>query len=565
MTSRNKKRLGIAIGAAAIIGGLVYFGRRQRHLAGLGLFKPKYRLVTKRFAPAPLVGSFEAGGMRTEHRRSAEMPIEERVASIQDLVWKGVQDGRMRKLGLALTQHCPERDEQCEIKAIYDHMKSRGTDGLRNYRYAYDIAPVKMGRNGPVEGVDLFQSARRTTEMRAGDCLPLSTLVLRDDYELVPLIELEAGDRIMADGAWTMVQDRWLTGEKSLLTFQLSNGCVLRCTPEHRIFRNVEGRIEEIRASEARVGDDLITPEQIPVAGVLGDEWPVITAGLSSEELAWLLGVFIADGWTDGKSKRTGEPTPYRAGISGADGKPKEEQKRRVQALMERIGVDTRWHHKYLSINDSSIARFFAQFGSGAPNKHASLRHVAEADVRALLEGLAADADRRNGVYGTTSPKLALELRVLHRMLGQSVHLKRVDDHGGFGDHPIYRITPRAVDNDRRDMRFARIRSISDGGIEMCMDLTTEHGKFWLPESDVLVHNCDDAAIKISTLLAVNGITPRLRVTAATRNADDEHIYAIAGVPRSAPTKWIALDATLPGDDNLGVELPRGRTTDFPA
>jgi hypothetical protein len=98
------------------------------------------------------------------------MPIEERVASIQDLVWKGVNDPRMRKLGLSLTQHCEERDTMCEIKAIYDHMRGFGDDGKRNYRYAYDVAPIKQGRNGPVEGVDLFQSARRTNEMRAGDC-----------------------------------------------------------------------------------------------------------------------------------------------------------------------------------------------------------------------------------------------------------------------------------------------------------------------------------------------------------------------------------------------------------
>jgi transglutaminase-like putative cysteine protease len=163
MTSRNKKRLGIAVGAIAIIGGLVYFGRRQRQLAGLGLFKPKYRLVTKRYSPAPLVGSTESGGMRTEHRRSALMPIEERVASIQDLVYKGVQDPQMRKLALGITQHCPERDGTCEAKAVYDYVKGR-------VRYTGDIAPVKFGRNGPVEGIDLFQSPKRTNEFRGGDC-----------------------------------------------------------------------------------------------------------------------------------------------------------------------------------------------------------------------------------------------------------------------------------------------------------------------------------------------------------------------------------------------------------
>jgi hypothetical protein len=66
-------------------------------------------------------------------------------------------------------------------------------------------------------------------------------------------------------------------------------------------------------------------------------------------------------------------------------------------------------------------------------------------------------------------------------------------------------------------------------------------------------------------LLAHNGITPRLRVTATERNGDDEHIYVVAGLPKTAPSKWLALDTTLPGMDRFGVEMPAGRVTDFPA
>lgn len=198
MTSRNKKRLGIAVGAIAIIGGLIYFGRRKNQLAGwasMGLVRPKYRHVTKRSAPAPLVGSFESGGMRTEHRRSAEMPIEERVASIQDLVYKGVQDPQMRKLALGITQHCPERDGLCEAKAVYDYVKGR-------VRYTGDIAPVKFGRNGPVEGIDLFQSPKRTIEFRGGDCddhsgLAATLLALNG---ITPRLRVTAESRYGEDG-----------------------------------------------------------------------------------------------------------------------------------------------------------------------------------------------------------------------------------------------------------------------------------------------------------------------------------------------------------------------------
>jgi len=504
--------------------------------------------------------SFSDGHMKTELRADHQMPIEQRLASIQDLVHKSVQDPKMRKLALAITSKCPERDGMCEAKAIYQAVKAR-------VRYTGDIAPIKQGSKGPVEGIDLYQSAWRTWEFGGGDCLPLSTLVLRDDYELVPLVDLDPGDRIMGDGQWTEVQERWLTGDKPVLAFSLSNGCVLRCTPEHRIFRNVDGRIEEIRADQARVGDDLVTPDAIPVLGTPDMAWPEVARGLTDEERAWLLGVFIADGWTEGKDTANGHHT-YRAAISGLDGDRKEAQKVRVRDLMNKLGVPTQWNAKYIRINNPALAQFFAQFGHTAANKHASLRLASQTDARALLAGLSADADQRDNVHSTISPKMALQMRVLYRMLGQSVHIRRVDDHGGLGTNPIYRITPRTTERaeSRRDLKFARIRAIRDDGVEMCADLTTDTGKFWLPESDVLVHNCDDQSILVATLLALNGIEPRLRVTAESKVADWGHIYPVALLPKNSSNgKAVTLDTTLPGNNRFGVEIPFAKHLDFPA
>jgi hypothetical protein len=167
--------------------------RKEFRLAGLGrvgLIKPKYRFVGGRTAQAPVVGQTSADGMTMTHRRSANMPLEERVASIQDLIWKGVQDPRMRKLALQITKHCPERDGQCEAKAVYDYVKA-------NVRYTGDVAPVKMGRNGPVEGVDLFQSGRRTLEFQGGDCDDHSTLgaTLLAHNGITPLLRVTASTR----------------------------------------------------------------------------------------------------------------------------------------------------------------------------------------------------------------------------------------------------------------------------------------------------------------------------------------------------------------------------------
>lgn len=177
LSPQARKKVGLAVGVAglvAAVAGLVLIARKKAQLGQgqIGFLKPKYRFVDKRYPQAPAVGSTTNGGMKTTLRRSAVMPIEERVASIQDLVFKGVQDPEMRKLALKVTSHCPERDGLCEARSIYDYMKKR-------IRYTGDIAPIAFrdkGETAPtpldgdVEGIDLFQSGKRTLEFGGGDC-----------------------------------------------------------------------------------------------------------------------------------------------------------------------------------------------------------------------------------------------------------------------------------------------------------------------------------------------------------------------------------------------------------
>jgi transglutaminase-like putative cysteine protease len=135
-------------GAAAIVGGLVYYiyATRKRTNAVLG----------------QVVNRVEAGGMTLDHHKESDMTIEQRLKILQDLTWQSVQDPRSRKLALEMTAKCPERDGECEAKAIYQAIKGR-------VRYTGDVAAVKQP-SGEVEGIDLYQSAYRTWEFKGGDC-----------------------------------------------------------------------------------------------------------------------------------------------------------------------------------------------------------------------------------------------------------------------------------------------------------------------------------------------------------------------------------------------------------
>lgn len=133
---------------------------RERRIAsavnGLG------RMRQLRAAQAPVIAAYSDGNMRTTMRESAAMPIEQRIATIQDLIHKSVQDPHMRKVALQVTSRCPERDKMCEAHAIYNFVKSR-------VRYTGDMGAIQHP-DGSVEGVDLYQSARRTLEFGGGDC-----------------------------------------------------------------------------------------------------------------------------------------------------------------------------------------------------------------------------------------------------------------------------------------------------------------------------------------------------------------------------------------------------------
>lgn len=143
-----------------IVGGVAYAKGQSAGVSGLG-FGRRRRFVGHA-KEAPVISQHSAGGYTTTMREMENMPIEVRVASIQKKIQESIQDGRMRKISLQATAHCPERDGECEARAIYDYIKAR-------VRYTGDIAPIRWD-NGKVEGVDLFQSAYRTLEFGGGDC-----------------------------------------------------------------------------------------------------------------------------------------------------------------------------------------------------------------------------------------------------------------------------------------------------------------------------------------------------------------------------------------------------------
>lgn len=518
------------------------------------------RFVNQRYPEAPSIDGYNDGNMKTTLRASDDMPIEERLASIQTLVHKSVQDPEMRKLALQITSGCPERDGECEARAVYDYVK-------QNVRYTGDIAPIAFP-DGTVEGIDLYQSARRTLEFGGGDCLPVGTLLLTEGHKFVRIEDLIVGQRIWGRDSWTTVKDVWAKGVLPVTEIVMNNGSAFKATEDHKVYvalctRHATDRasgpcscpmhersVERIKVAKLEPGMVLVQPERIAFGAETMDRGKALIEGF-----------YLSDGWT--------EPDYARFSISGQDGCPKEAQKTEVEEICERLGINTSWQHKHLRIYGAEWAKRMALMGKHAPAKHALSINFVEDVAKELLRGIMADSGKNtngNGrTFTTTSRELFLQTRVLLRMFGLSASERYIVDHGGLGENPIWRLGVRDTSAGKIE-KLLRVKELHREVLPMPVyDISTEDHYVYLPEADVVVSNCDDQSILIATLLALNGITPRLRVMKEEKGDDWSHIFPMAGLPKNSPTKWIALDTTLPGNNEFGTEVPQADALDFPA
>jgi len=252
---------------------------------------------------------------------------------------------------------------------------------------------------------------------------------------------------------------------------------------------------------------------------------------------------------------------PHRVGISGVPG-----GKGIREAVVEacaRLGLRCSESERYLRIYGDDICEWLSPCGTHAPQKRLPTLDFDEETVRAVVHGLDADSthegrDGKTTCFSTTSAVLALQYRVLQRMLGRSTSLRCVTRHGGFGSHPIYRVRVR-TDSARRP--WARIRSIGDGGDAHVYDLTTDTGRFYLPEADIVVHNCDDMSAFLSASLGAIGYPTKLRVVETVGAGDWSHIYVLVGIPPERPSRWVALDLSEPHP--AGWQVPEEQVVRF--
>lgn len=330
---------------------------------------------------------------------------------------------------------------------------------------------------------------------RYGDCFPVGSLLLRDDFELISIEDARIGDRIWGHDAWTTIKAHVYKGILSVDALVLNNGSRVLLTGDHHVFlarcsRHVDREaangygcscpvedrvVERVRLRDARAKDVVLAPRRLPFG-----------ARALDPDRAYVEGLYVADGWSENS----------RFCISGQDGCPKEEQKREVVRICDRLGLHTRWHRKYVAVNDGGWALRMQQMGGHAPDKHILSIDLDEATAAATLRGVMADGTRREGggwAFTTTSKRLAIQVRLLHKMFARACASIATVQPGiydsSFTKSPVWGIGVR--DPQAKADKLLRVKRVERDLVEApCYDIETSDGYVYLPEYDVTVSNC---------------------------------------------------------------------------
>lgn len=382
-----------------------------------------------------------------------------------------------------------DEDNAQALQALLECLISVNRVYLRRFRTPklYESG-VRYGRT------QVWDSIPDLLTRRYGDCFPEGSLLLRDDYALIPIENVRIGDRIWGRDAWTTVKASVYKGVMSVDAMVLNNGSRVMLTGDHHVFvarcaKHApeinkgygcdcpfdERELMRVRMRDVQPKEMVLSPKRLPFGKQALDP-----------DRAYVEGLYVADGWAENS----------RFCISGQDGCPKEEQKRAVERICKEFEVHTRWNRKYIAVNDKEWALRMQQMGHLAPNKHVLSLDLNESAAAATLRGVMADGTRRKSggwAFTTTSKQLALQVRLLQKMFGRSCSSIATVQPGiydsAFTKQPVWGVGIR--DAQSKGDKQLRVKRIEQDIAELpCYDIETSDGFVYLPEYDTTVSNC---------------------------------------------------------------------------
>ncbi|HDZ76523.1 MAG TPA: DNA gyrase subunit A, partial [Candidatus Omnitrophica bacterium] len=275
-----------------------------------------------------------------------------------------------------------------------------------------------------------------------GDCFVKDTMILTEEG-LVSIQDVKRGDVVYTQRGCGRLSELYVMPPKELLRIELDNGTYNTVTPSQKIkVLNSDFKLEWKEANRLKSGDYIVVKSCYPDIKRKAKlrKTHFLNPGCLNENIAYLLGLFVSEGWIEKNKQRK---DTYRISIAcnsrqiiekAADILMQEfdylaniEKKRYVY---QNAKAEEAVNYRYtLRINREYITKFFISnfkiAGLKAPTKQIprqifiSPESVIYAFISGLVDGDGSVHNKRNTIhYGSVSEKLINQLQILLQHLG---------------------------------------------------------------------------------------------------------------------------------------------------
>jgi hypothetical protein len=482
--------------------------------------------------------------------------ISDRLTLINDQVFASLKDPKIRALALELVRGTPQHGDESELeelKRIFWFVKN-------NIEYRQDPFPY-----------DLYATAARVLQVRAGDCFTLDTKVIVRSkatgcYEVRPLGFLQSTWLGYDALSYDFENTRWCfrpiagwhdKGVKEVFESALANGPTFRHTADHKVWW-FDGQNSSKKVVESSFAERFDEPRSHMRRVLIAKQIPALDVGDITSEFGYLSGIYAAEGYSEGSHVRIAQD--------------KSAIREKIEKTLVHLGVpyteSSRTVHASYNLLTSSIkSRLCAQgtnsFDMGVdPAVLGGSREVLSALINGHCDGDgwipqsgSAWAEKTKAIHSTSSVQLADELQLALMILGEPWYTHLQLNHMGKGKNPIYRIY-RWTDTTRPARReipgfdglsYSAYRRTNFAGEDQVCDITVNGTHNFVLANGMLAHNCDCHTCLVNALIGNIGFVPGAKIISA--DGSNWHIYATTCVfPRHNPyavtSRYLALDTT---------------------
>lgn len=408
------------------------------------------------------------------------------------------------------------------------------------------------------EGVEHWQTVDETIERELGDCIANYEMIYMKNG-LKKVGDLVVGDEVLSYDfskskyCFKHITKIWDKGKLPLKRVHLRNGSYIDITDNHPLWVRTSQKHSNYEKTYLKDVD--LTrwwKRKVPVVKKL--PYKVIDLKWFSNDLCFIIGHFLAEGWHD-KSGKVGSsgydlisdiiPLLEKSNIPFTEGKNnsgvpvinflKSGFKEYIKTLKS-SSFDIHLPEQIFHLPEKKLQSLLDGFFLGDG-------HKAKYDLKGKYEGC---KSHREKCYSTSSKRFAEDLCRISLQLGKPLYFYYQINHKSmWGSKPIYRLFYNTNSAFSRNYGYDNISEVSISFIEdlssvEMRDFEVEDTHTFIFKNGLISHQCEDGAILMANIMLKSGVPYwRIRLNAGDVQGGG---HAYVTYLREKDNKWYVLD-----------------------